>query len=256
MLLSRRLVIVVAVISSAAQGQTTWYVDDDNCPGPGSGTEGDPYCSIQTAVDSAVDTDEIVVAPGSYSEAINFLGKVIWLHSSDGPEVTTIDGTGNYHVIQCVTGEGSDTILEGFTITGGNANGSSLNGEGGGMRALSSSPTVTDCTFSGNEAGQFGGGLYADSPYGSPTVTNCTFSGNSALEGGGMYTKTGSNQTVTDSAFCGNSPDHSKGPVALDGQIDMSTFCPIPVCPADANGDGEVTVLDFLALLANWGPCP
>ncbi|MHC4786186.1 MAG: right-handed parallel beta-helix repeat-containing protein, partial [Planctomycetota bacterium] len=195
MLLSRRLVIVVAVMSSAAQGQTTWYVDDDNCPGPGSGTEGDPYCSIQTAVDSAVDTDEIVVAPGSYSEAINFLGKVIWLHSSDGPEVTTIDGTGNYHVIQCVTGEGSDTILEGFTITGGNANGSSLNGEGGGMRALSSSPTVTDCTFSGNEAGQFGGGLYADSPYGSPTVTNCTFSGNSALEGGGMYTKTGSNQT-------------------------------------------------------------
>ena len=57
----------------------TLYVDDDNCPGPGSGTQGDPYCSIQTAIDNAVDTDEIVVAPGEYEvdQPISFLGKSI-----------------------------------------------------------------------------------------------------------------------------------------------------------------------------------
>ncbi len=36
------------------------FVDAGNCPGPGSGTLVDPYCSIQTAIDNAVDTDEIV----------------------------------------------------------------------------------------------------------------------------------------------------------------------------------------------------
>ena len=44
------------------------FVDAGNCPGPGSGSVRDPYCSIQTAIDNAVDTDEIVVAPGTYVE--------------------------------------------------------------------------------------------------------------------------------------------------------------------------------------------
>ena len=102
-------------------------------PGPGDGSELDPYCSIQTAIDAAVDTDEIVVAPGTYFEAINFIGKAVWLHSSDGRDVTTIDGTGNSHVVQCVSKEGSDTVLDGFTITGGNANGGGFGCCGGGM---------------------------------------------------------------------------------------------------------------------------
>ena len=54
---------------------TTVYVDDDNCPGPGDGSELDPYCSIQTAIDNAVDTDEIIVASGTYFENIDFIGK-------------------------------------------------------------------------------------------------------------------------------------------------------------------------------------
>ena len=43
-----------------------------------------PGDSIQTATDTAVDTDEIVVAPGTYFETIDFLGKAITLRSSDG----------------------------------------------------------------------------------------------------------------------------------------------------------------------------
>jgi pectin methylesterase-like acyl-CoA thioesterase len=73
-----------------AGAQTTLYVDDDNCPGPGDGSELAPYCSIQTAIDNAVDMDEIVVAPGTYFETIDFLGKAVTLKSTDGPEVTII----------------------------------------------------------------------------------------------------------------------------------------------------------------------
>ncbi len=53
-----------------------------------------PGDSIQDAINAAMNSDEIVVAPGTYFETINFLGKAITLRSSDGPEVTIIDGTG------------------------------------------------------------------------------------------------------------------------------------------------------------------
>jgi hypothetical protein len=195
---------VVAVLSSAVYADTI-YVDAGNCPGPGSGTPADPYCSIQTAIDNAVDTDEIIVAPGTYFETINFLGKGVWLHSSDGPEVTVIDGTGNFHVVRCMVGAGM--ILDGFTVTGGNANGGAWpNDIGGGMLIHSGSPTVTNCTFSGNTASS-GGGM-SISTHSLATVTNCTFSGNSAegeyAKGGGMRIGDAS-PTVTDCVFSGNS---------------------------------------------------
>ena len=33
-------------------------------PAAATGSKADPYCLIQTAIDNAVDTDEIIVAPG------------------------------------------------------------------------------------------------------------------------------------------------------------------------------------------------
>lgn len=60
--------------------------------------------------------------------------------------MTIIDGTGHYHVVQCVNGEGPDTALESFTITGGNAE------SGGGMYIAGSSPTVTNCILWSNSA--------------------------------------------------------------------------------------------------------
>ena len=118
---SRFMIVAVVAAISSAQADTIYV--DASCPG-GDGSIGDPYCSIQTAIVAAVDgVDDVEVAPGTYLEAINFNGKAIMVYSSGGAAVTTIDGTGFFHVVQCVNGEGSDTILDGFTITGGNANG-------------------------------------------------------------------------------------------------------------------------------------
>ena len=78
--------------------------------------------TIQAGIDAASDGDEVVVAPDTYNELINFNGKAITLRSSDGADVTTIDGTGLFDsVVKCISGEGVDTVLEGFTITGGQA---------------------------------------------------------------------------------------------------------------------------------------
>ncbi len=206
---------VAVLIVSSAQGAVVIHVDAGNCPGPGDGSELDPYCSIQTAIDNAADTDRVVVSPGTYVESINFLGKAITLRSSGGAAVTAIDGTGNFHVVQCVNGEGADTVLDGFTITGGNARGKPGPDElGGGMRNSASSPTVMNCTFIANVA-RGGGGMHNSG--GSPTIVNCVFSDNAVPVGdggGGMYNSGGS-ALVISCRFIGNTAAHGGAMVNL-----------------------------------------
>ena len=197
------IVAVGTVFLSAAQADVL-FVDADNCPGPGSGTETDPYCWIQAAIANAVDTDEIVVAPGTYFEMINLLGKAVTLRSSDGPETTTIDAqqTGGT-TVGCWNGEGADTILQGFTITG--AQGGLAFGCG--MINNESAPTVINCMFSGNH-GLFGGGMWNINS--SPTVINCTFSANVADNAGGGMLNIDSSHTVANSTFSGNSATNGR----------------------------------------------
>jgi parallel beta-helix repeat protein len=103
------------------------------------------------------------------------------------------------------------TLLDGFTITGGNANGFDPNNNGGGMFNLSSSPTVTNCTFIVNSAFNYGGGMYNTSSS-SPDVTNCTFTENSAFNyGGGMYNTSSSSPIVINCTFTGNSANNGGG---------------------------------------------
>lgn len=78
-------------------------------------------------------------------------------------------------------------ILDGVTITGGNANDSSRpHSLGGGMYNLRSNPTLTNVVFDDNEAQQ-GGGMYGGYSSGL-TLTNVIFHKNHATkEGGGVY---------------------------------------------------------------------
>ncbi len=99
-----------------------------------------------------------------------------------------------------VTGSNTNetAVLDGFTITGGNNEYA-----GGGMYNSSGSPTITNCTFSGNLADS-GGGMYSS---GNPTIINCIFTGNSASGedgvGGGMYSS--GNPTIINCIFTENS---------------------------------------------------
>jgi predicted outer membrane repeat protein len=92
----------------------------------------------------------------------------------------------SYHVI---TGNRVDVtaVLDGFTITGGNANGPFPYDYGGGMYNFISSPTLTDCTFSANSTGHEGQGGAIYNETSNPTLTNCILDGNWADNGGGMY---------------------------------------------------------------------
>ncbi len=119
------------------------------------------------------------------------------LNGDDGANFAN-NGENSYHV---VTGA-IDAILDGVTITAGNANGDTALAQdrGGGMFNSQSSPTLTNVTFSGNSA-QAGGGMFNLSS--SPTLTNITFSGNSAQAGSGMFNFS-SSPTLTNITFSGN----------------------------------------------------
>ncbi|MHC4088367.1 MAG: right-handed parallel beta-helix repeat-containing protein, partial [Planctomycetota bacterium] len=184
--------VFLAILVVPASGRTI-YVD------PNGSADSN---SIQAAINGANAGDQIEVAPGTYKEAINFNGKAIKLYSSGGPQATTIDATGiEASVVTCTNGEDANTILEGFTITGGSGTGGEPS-RGGGMYNLISSPTVTNCIFSSNTCTGRGGGMcnYGGS---NPTVTNCNFSGNKAGYGGGMHNSS-SSPTVTNCNFIGN----------------------------------------------------
>jgi parallel beta-helix repeat protein len=159
--------------------------------------------TIQKAINGASDGDTVQVAAGTYTENINFNGKNISVIGA-GPDLSIIDGGAAGSVVTCDSGETSTTVLDGFTITNGSAS------SGGGMLNASSSPTVTNCTFSGNTAtNSRGGGMYNTSSS-SPTVTNCTFISNTATYGGGMYNSS-SGPTVTNCTFSGNTADYNGG---------------------------------------------
>jgi len=122
-----------------------------------------------------------------------------------------MNGDNSYHVIYnpYIPFLNSSAIIDGFTIIGGNANGTSSNSNGGGMYTEYGSPTVNNCTFIGNSAVYDGGGMY-NYFYSSPTVTNCIFRENTVVTtdawtgGGGMCNFYYSNPVVTDCNFNGN----------------------------------------------------
>ncbi|MFR5880070.1 MAG: right-handed parallel beta-helix repeat-containing protein [Cloacibacillus evryensis] len=132
--------------------------------------------------------------------------------------VTTLTAAGGASISIVAGGSGAtsaDTVLDGFTITGGKGTigTNDLSGKlcGGGMYNAESSPTVANCTFSGNTA-DCGGGMcnYGSRSVGaSPTVTNCTFSDNIAEFGGGMYSRNNSYPVVTNCTFSGNTANGS-----------------------------------------------
>jgi len=121
-------------------------------------------------------------------------GRILPVSGTEGTVLkgTTPGGQKVYHVVLSVDNVGK-ALLDGLTITGGNANGGgsiTVNGTlisqsyGAGTYNVSSSPTLTNVAISENSTTGYGGGVYND--YSSPALTNVTISGNNANSGGGM----------------------------------------------------------------------
>ena len=157
------------------------------------------YTTIQAAIDAAVNGDTVLVAPGTYHERIDFLGKAITVASTSisNPAATVINGDAGGSVVTFKSGETAAAVLGGFTITNGSGTPDHYWLFGGGVYCYYSSPTLINNTISGNSAVKdtfgLGGGVYCS--HSSPTLTNNTISGNSANRGGGVSSEDDSSPT-------------------------------------------------------------
>ncbi len=205
-----------------------------------------PGTSLQAAITASALGDEVWVATGTYFTTntanrniyFNMVNGVALYGSFNGTETllsqrifscgfTSIlsaeigvpgNADNSYHVINN-SSLNNTAILDGFTITGANANFDLLGNDnrslGGGMLNNAAgggicSPTIRNCLFTNNTA-LFGGGIFDHGQNGgnaNPVIINCIFAFNTATSGGGGIDNFGYNgnasPVITNSIFYNN----------------------------------------------------
>ena len=201
----------------SSQCSTTVRIVNEGVVDQGGGGH---FTTIQDCIDATSNGDTCLVKDGTYTGAgnksLDFGGKAITLQSENGRETTIIDCeySGRGFIFQ--SGEGSDSIVDGFTIQ----NGLVTTGVGGvGMLITNSSPTINNCRITQNEhtsASASGGAVYLHSS--SALMENCEIlSNNSHSRGGGIHSDGSSFLTIHNSEITGNVADTYGGGISLDG---------------------------------------
>lgn len=222
------LLVLFPVLANSARGfDDIFYVDD--CTGTGSGTQADPFCRIQDAIDAAPFRDTVILLDGEYKGEGN---RDLHFNAEGKPRILKSSGGAANCIINC---EGSpqtprraflfdhgnlfQTALEGVTIKNGYDN---LQG-GAIMVTNDTRVTIRDCVFADNQ-GSGGGGAIA-TMNSSPMIMGCTFTGNHSNGQGGAircgYEPGGArNLTVIDrSVIHGNSSSSEAGGIFTQGGV-------------------------------------
>jgi hypothetical protein len=146
------------------------------------------------------------------------------LTGNDWPNFTN-NNENSYHVVMG-NGTNDTALLDGFTITAGNADEGIY---GGGMLTVTGSPTLSNCTFIGNRSTNYGGGMYNQNS--NPAISQCTFIGNSTTNaqssGGGIHNHTNSSPSIDHCTFNDNLANIGGGISNYDNSNPNITNCTI-----------------------------
>ncbi|HZJ25192.1 MAG TPA: hypothetical protein VFD54_17875, partial [Anaerolineales bacterium] len=171
------------------------------------------------------------------------------LNGNDNSNIAHDEPARAENVLHVFAGSGVDSsaILDGFTISGGNANLNSgtHSARGGGIWIGSGSPTITNVIFTGNSSLELGGGMYNENDS-SPALTDVIFTNNSS-EGGGGLTNYRSSPTLTNVKFTNNTATFSGG-----GVLNVSQSSPIFVDVTIANN----SAFTFGGGMSNYNSTP
>ncbi|GJM23260.1 MAG: hypothetical protein DHS20C15_31750 [Planctomycetota bacterium] len=200
--------LVLLGVATALQAQPILYVDD-SAPGANNGTSWtNAYTDLRVALQNAPDNALVRVAQGTYlpdsgtglrglsfaigSDITSLLGGFAGFgtpfpntrNSDNFPTILSGDLLGDdlpgfvhrsdnsYHVVR-TTDSSLEFVFAGFTVRGGNADGTGVDAEGGGAHMFGQI-TVRNCTFSDSRADVAGGGARL----GVTRIDDCRFLGN------------------------------------------------------------------------------
>ncbi len=199
------------------------------------------YTTIQAGIDASVDGDTVLVADGTYSDVgnrnLDYDGRAITVLSENGAESTVIECNKSGRGFDFGGSEDSTSILDGFTIRNGWVD------QGGGIRCISSSPTIQNCILTENKAlsSGYGGGLYLESS--SSIVRNCAIVSNTGAgysHGGGISAKNSrpliDNCKISDNSLAGWENAESGGGIHFWESDGMIRGCVISGNSADYGG--------------------
>ena len=256
-----KMILAVAIIAGlygvlpARATGTTYFVKWDAGGANTGASWANAFTDLQSAISAAQAGDEIWVAAGTYKpttgidRSISFTLKnnvavfggfagieTVRSQRDFATNVTVLSGDigsvgvntdNSYHVVVSRS-TNSATILDGFTITAGNANeSSSAYYSGGGMYNDGGSPTLNDVIFIGNHA-RLGGGIYTqcagDGCIVDLKLTNVFLRENTAIvRGGGIATSflpspsSTHHLSLTNVDFISNTANRTGGGMSNDG---------------------------------------
>ncbi|HRJ59083.1 MAG TPA: hypothetical protein PLV64_22550, partial [Anaerolineales bacterium] len=211
-------------LAAAASGDQIWVAAGVYYPDAGVGQTNDDRMSTFQLIDGVeiyggFAGTESLLSQRNISVNITILSGDIDQNDNNADADFTAETTGDiigsnaYHVVR-----GGDatatTILDGFTITAGNADGTTFDTQnGGGLFNWNTNPTVQNVIFSGNNAEEtnfgYGGGVYNYLITNPAQFTNVTFTGNNAYAGGGMAGD--SDIVITGATFINNTAANTGG---------------------------------------------
>jgi hypothetical protein len=223
---------VYGIISAAAVQAATICVDAGIRSGGDGSSWSRAYADLQTALSAAAPGDEIWVKAGAYrphssnreiSFALKndvevfggFAGTETDLSQRDWqnhPSILSGDigragdnADNSYHVVRTDFGIKNSAVLDGFTVTKGNADKPDIEkreNKGGGMLNCGS-PTVTNCIFSDNTARLGGGGMFCLG-YATVVITDCIFKNNTGGNSGGGISSCATGTSISGCTFENN----------------------------------------------------
>jgi len=232
----------LAVLSCLVSAQTV-YVDDSATGAADGSSWTDAFPDLQAALSAATPGSQVWVAEGVYTPAPpggartatftlgagvqvlgGFDGTETTLDERQGLYATTVlsgdlDGDDQpgfvntddnvYHVLTVAAGT-TGALLDGFTVTGGNAEGPGPSDRSGGGLFSSGGVTARNVTFTANQAQRWGGAVHVEGT-GATSLEDCELVDNHANNDGGAVHQSAGALNLVRSTIAGNTSGSNGG---------------------------------------------